>query len=114
MTDLKPCPCCPSGGEPTLMLNGSIQCLECGLFQHSGAVPWNTRPSPWYSVADRLPEPDVYVLTRVSGVTRPCILCHTLYVFGEGWRWDGWTTSNADSAVTHWMPLPLPPEDTDG
>jgi hypothetical protein len=106
--DLKPCPCCPSGGEPTLMLNGSIQCLECGLFQHSGAVPWNTRPSPWCSVADRLPEVGIEgYLTHGGECIEPWRVC---FMDKTGWRV---LDDFEDSApgVTHWMPLPLPPEE---
>ena len=56
--------------------------------------------SQWISVKERLPEDDVDVLTRRAtgmGVESHC---------GFGWSFDEY---NGKWIVTHWMPLPEPP-----
>lgn len=54
----------------------------------------------WISVEDRLPELGIWVLTfdGASGIW-------------IGYCFDGvWIIQGAISTVTHWMPLPEPPE----
>ena len=55
----------------------------------------------WISVEDRLPEDDVDVLTRRA--TGMNVETHC------GFRWD-YDEYNGKWRVTHWMPLPEPPE----
>ena len=81
--------------------------------------------SEWISVNDRLPEPRggdgifrndsqrvlCLVLSKVNGVKR--MECGSYSHFYR----SGWTEFEHDeyrgtSVVTHWMPLPSPPEDS--
>lgn len=67
----------------------------------------------WIPVTERLPDDDIYVLVIVSG--KPCknVTLHNAVELAEydpeGWileMWPDWM----DADVTHWMPLPEPPE----
>lgn len=60
-----------------------------------------TKKVGWISVEDRLPEDDVDVLTRRA--TGMSVESHC----GFGWAYDEY---NGKWRVTHWMPLPEPPE----
>lgn len=63
----------------------------------------------WISVNDRLPDAEgryiVYAqnLTGYEPLENPVFVA--LFAFGE-WIFDGW----GDNRVTHWMPLPEPPD----
>jgi len=61
--------------------------------------------SEWISVEDRLPEQDGYYLVNVL-----CELANGVYLakFENGATFMWHPFSKAD--VTHWMPLPEPPE----
>ena len=64
----------------------------------------------WISVKDRLPDAEgryiVYAqnLTGYEPLENPVFVA--LFAFGE-WIFDKW----GDNRVTHWMPLPAPPEE---
>lgn len=69
----------------------------------------------WISVKDRLPEDMGAVLVIVSGTPRKNITLDGAYEFGEydpdeGWILEMWPEWK-DATVTHWMPLPEPPEE---
>ena len=73
--------------------------------------------SEWISVKDRLPEDMGAVLVIVSGTPRKNITLDGAYEFGEydpdeGWILEMWPEWK-DATVTHWMPLPEPPEEND-
>lgn len=58
----------------------------------------------WISVEDRLPEPDTDVLARRAiGMD---VECYHKEASGY-WSWDEYS---GKWKVTHWMPLPTPPE----
>ena len=63
-------------------------------------------PQPWISVSERLPEGGVEVLVSVDENSDDCGYHVCLY------RGDEWVRSEAGYifGVTHWMPLPEPPE----
>lgn len=68
----------------------------------------------WISVKDRLPEIDGNVLVIVNGKPHKNVTLESAYELAEfspsdGWileMWPEWETPK----VTHWMPLPEPPE----
>jgi hypothetical protein len=64
---------------------------------------WLESRSPWVSVKERLPKHDNDVLMVVDGVEGKFI-----YIghYNRWWWLDDSTTYN----VTHWQPLPEPPE----
>lgn len=109
------------------------ECVDCRYFDGSGSwscvgrliedvfayiqqleqrlVEVNKTSPRWISVNDRLPE---------RGITR-CIIAIKL---GNGLKgtlcarynadlksWSGWYNDRITSEVTHWMPLPKPPEE---
>ena len=69
----------------------------------------------WISVKDRLPEIDGNVLVIVNGRPHKNVTLESAYELAEfspafGWimeMWPEWETPD----VTHWMPLPEPPEE---
>ena len=76
--------------------------------------------SAWIPVDQELPPMDVPVWLYLPDIRQPVIGCRS--DCGEGWLWcrcyddfwfDGkWKTSTADANgddVSHWMPLPMPP-----
>lgn len=70
--------------------------------------------SEWISVKDRLPKFNKEVLTYTPHLAMPIIVDTYDGYYGEddeewheGWRYRGDCTGNK---VTHWIPLPKPPE----
>ena len=63
----------------------------------------------WIRVEDRLPEGFVRVIVCVRGEVRCAIWDKTR--FNEDEYYNG---SIQPKAVTHWMPLPEPPDEADG
>lgn len=114
--------------EPLWML---VNCREKRLVTDIEYVDWNFEGwfaysyppahidrSKWISVKERLPDDEKdgeTVLAVVSGKPHENItLCHALmtagYFPGEGWvvnEYPEWE----NPTVTHWMPLPEPPEE---
>ena len=68
----------------------------------------------WTSVKDRLPENDNFVFVIVTGRYRNLRFENAIeignYVDGEGWILEAWPEWESP-AVTHWMPMPEPPEE---
>jgi len=58
----------------------------------------------WISVEERLPEDGFWVLTFSAGVTDDFQWDIGYWDVSGKWKCLGW-----DYPVTHWMPLPLPP-----
>ena len=65
-----------------------------------------TPPNEWVSVEERLPEPGRRVIASCGYFVGEAWLS----VSGEWYRHDGFAWDNLDSDVTHWMPLPAPPD----
>ena len=73
--------------------------------------------SEWISVKDRLPKYGKRVLTYTPGMANQITVdaYDRYYVdvddeWYEGWRYRG---NHAKNNITHWMPLPEPPEVTE-
>lgn len=73
----------------------------------------------WISVKDRLPDSDgIYIVTACDegcsageGIWYDTVVVTAEYYKG-GWTWfDGGTEYDLDGIVTHWMPMPEPPEE---
>ncbi len=65
----------------------------------------------WISVDERLPEADGLVLIHApcAAVNKP-LICNAWWCHANQ-RWELITECWAE-AITHWMPLPAPPEKT--
>lgn len=67
----------------------------------------------WIPVGERLPEPDKKVLAIVSGRWENITFDRAYELMSwssdEGWIMEAWPELE-DPEVTHWMPLPEPPE----
>lgn len=120
--ELKPCPFC--GGkakidEVSIFCVGSafrVSCLRCNTVAHvfptkeRAAEAWNNRTPHWISVKDRLPE-------EVDGGSKP-VLAIVKFVDFDRNVWSNnyiiaWTEHGewgCRGIVTHWMPIPEPPE----
>ena len=61
--------------------------------------------SDWISVKDRLPEPPAQCLVYSPKMSRPRGMETATYTE------LGWLTAAYFSGITHWMPLPEPPEE---
>lgn len=102
-------------------------CAGCEHLGDLGCVEWNMRSAlalikhleakqpKWISVKERLPEYKTAVLgyglrSKKYGETDKFPAAHVVYTRGED---EGWFTfwNNEYVAVTHWMPLPQPPEE---
>ena len=68
----------------------------------------------WIPVGERLPEPDKKVLAIVSGRWENITFDRAYELMSwssdEGWIMEAWPELE-DPEVTHWMPLPKPPEE---
>jgi len=87
---------------------GFVRCQECGAstgrvrVRQEAISAWNRRADGWISVKERLPEPYTHVLCHAFG-----------NVFVAMRDKDGWMgLEYANEYITHWMPLPQPPEES--
>jgi hypothetical protein len=62
----------------------------------------------WISVEDRLPEQDGKYLVYDFGSDAGVIYFEAGYWLEHDAYW-GWTAMTIQSYITHWMPLPKPP-----
>lgn len=68
--------------------------------------PALTPPIEWVSVKERLPEPGERVLATDGGFVGEGYVSHyNKWCRSNGMKWDMFRTE-----VTHWMPLPAPPD----
>ena len=122
MSELKPCPFCKHFAGFSVILPyeeypGHVACMFCGA--ETPFDIWNTRPiedalrariaeleakQRWIPVSKRLPEEFTPVLT-IGKDELPI----TAVVDGGHW----YSSFEYSLNVTHWMPLPEPPEDND-
>jgi Lar family restriction alleviation protein len=110
MEELKPCPFCGSE-DIELFENNDIECIGCGVVMPYICVDddidavdaWNRRASGWISVDYRLPPEKM----RVMVFDGDSVFCGRY--FNGNWRAQG-VPFPMNSAITHWMPLPAPPE----
>lgn len=76
--------------------------------------PQTTNPNEWINVETRLPEESVNVLTLdLSNPDCPSYVVDYMIILGEGHYI--WARKLAEDymKVTHWMPLPRPPHETE-
>lgn len=104
---------------------GSLVCLGCGQEHNCGvhgcaiireAVEALAKKDAWISVQDRLPTNERNVLTFV-GYADGMIGFQTVSTYfafdpEPHWQWDGLLRD--EQHTLYWMPLPEPPERSDG
>jgi Lar family restriction alleviation protein len=119
MEELKKCPFC--GGEAAIVPLEEQEYIAAGFYvscanreckaeaytddfptEQEAIAAWNRRADGWISVKERLPEMFEIVL-----------ICDGETVLTGSYQGDGdWLNiMDDDMTVTHWMPLPKPPED---
>jgi hypothetical protein len=97
--NLLPCPFCGESKE----LTECISFVECeGCLARSFKSKWNNRYFPWISVKDRLP--DMYVEVLSIDKEKNTVVSWVKYN-------NGWESNDDFYEITHWMPLPLLPEE---
>ena len=79
-----------------------------------------SRVLEWIPVSERLPEWYVWVLCYNENLDHQDRTHHNMRFFqarkvetgdgNDGWRWNTNLTDVIEIGVTHWMPLPAPPE----
>ena len=108
---LEECDHCPYGNDCDIF-------EACNLYRDALAyiTQLEARVPKWISVEDRLPEDDVdvivYAVSNNGGYTI-VITFHTHRLYGlniEGWA-SPWQYFSMHYTITHWMPLPEPPEE---
>ena len=116
MAEMKQCPFC--GGEAQIAEFGrysvfcSKQCCEQPVAypdKETAIEDWNKRTAQgfgeWISVEERLPESLVFVVALTTGGDR--IIAQ---LDKYGWLRFGGYECERMRPITHWMPLPEPPE----
>ena len=80
-------------------------------------LPTLTPPNEWVSVEERLPEGNGEYIVTACDEGCPAgegIWYDTVVVFAEYydgcWTWNDGTEYDLTDIVTHWMPLPAPPD----
>lgn len=118
--DLLPCPFC--GRKPKSIVNIQMYAIGCSFSKchvypcvvkktpEEAAKAWNTRASGWIPCRERMPEKSTSVLISAQG--------HRVTAFYDSVKGVFMLTETEGlfysmSAVTHWMPLPDPPETED-
>lgn len=102
--ELLPCPFCGINSA-ILSFNDCVKCDKCDFYVKKET--WNTRPSQWISVKDRLPENE----NRVLAVWDDWIDTAYCTIFIDGPYWIN-SEIGCELPVTHWMPLPTPLKET--
>ena len=117
MAELRPCPFCGDNQQLNYveLSNGLhyIECVRCGAAPHKlGAWDRETAVKYWNSVnrwipcSERLPEKHVEVLAYSPYWGKIVVAMWG----GEFWL-EQWTDDDLEqSEISHWMPLPEPPE----
>jgi hypothetical protein len=113
---LKYCPFCGGAADIVPTWDGlyRAECRKCRCSTESfcrpqpAAVSWNKRTSDWISVKDRMPEKSGDYLVFVEGMIENMMYSK---------RHSAWNATDLIcdkkheiTTVTHWMPLPEPPE----
>ena len=131
MSEMKPCPFCGGEADYTQILGnyGRVYCFTCdggireGRSKDGVIHNWNNRPiedelrariaeleaaQRWIPVSERLPQIGVRVLFYNNFITN----IHKGWFSGDEWTSDIGIFYNGDKLkrITHWMPLPEPPE----
>lgn len=118
MSKLKPCPFC--GGKADTGHHKSrnkddeyylVMCVHCfartvGETIEEAEDTWNTRADGWIPVSEKLPE------------KQQTVIVYSQYGTSLGWiLWNEWMTIEGlckpGATVTHWMPLPKPPQEVE-
>ena len=60
----------------------------------------------WIPVSERLPKYNTFVIVFAEGIVGEAVLDDANY-----WYWAGTDEDASEIYVTHWMPLPEPPEE---
>lgn len=81
---------------------------RCVEFRNISKLPTIEVPQ-WIPVTERLPEPFVSVLVQMPG-ERPFPTVREGFITKDG-IWHSALYNREPDEVTHWMPLPRPPED---
>lgn len=125
--DLKPCPFCGSKSvhlaENTLeghFIGYSVHCNGCGVenrytkHMKKAVNAWNARASGWIPCSERMPRKYDTVLLAIlskNGYDEPAY-CVTIGCAKNETEFDCYAGDICDcEKVTHWMPLPNPPEE---
>ncbi len=112
-TELKPCPFC--GGKALTKRSCAgvhVICSKCLITEvyetyEEAVEKWNARHSAWIPCSERLPDDykKVLIYGKETGVLIGFFTSYkNLYISDNG------NTATRISAITHWMPLPEPPE----
>jgi len=111
-----PCPACAVGH--CMPLTQGFRCSACGFSPKKGEespkpdsprIAYEPPLSPWISVEDQLPDDDINVLIYVPSANEPVWPGYVSMHHHEPlWFWD--SGAPASHQVTHWMPIPEPPD----
>ena len=92
-----------------------VGCLSCGAIgpsaesKEQAIKAWNTRAGEWISVKDRLPNPNGDWVLVYADEAVNCMGFDKKNGFSD---WNFSPCNGVDiSRITHWMPLPAPPEE---
>lgn len=64
----------------------------------------------WISVEDKLPDKSCYVLVYMPEESEGYNIMQFYYCGCNEWDNGKWMSSTKDYGITHWQPLPVPPE----
>jgi len=72
---------------------------------------WNKRPNPWISVKDMLPkEKGYYIVGNYCNTGEEHFYSEHSFGFWDGSNWGYIKSQMQLDEITHWMPLPGPPQ----
>ena len=91
------------------------QALDMAISHLSAYPPAHIDREAWMSVNERMPDEDQAVIVIANGKPRENIILDGAFELAEWSERDGWFLECwpdwENPVVTHWMPLPDPPEE---
>ena len=102
---LKKCPLCGAEIEKATLINDNRGIIiDCDK---------KFKPKRWIPCSERMPKPNEYVLYVWRSKNGAVSVLHGWHIENRvenAWHQSGIGMSRSNEEVTHWMPLPEPPE----
>ena len=96
-----------ASGAPYPLREGSVVKIFRAAYAASPALSQLLEAVTWIKCSERMPEVQHFCLFYIEGTSLP-----VMYGYRQANGWFSYTHGQySKNSITHWMPLPSPPED---